>query len=126
MKTFLSHVRHGRWDYVLDMVPASLPAPLAHELYEHIVIELAELGDTDTGRALLRSSPSLADLRNVDINRYRRLERILGQPHFTPSEAYPGKETKSSRRNAIAIQLEAELATVPPSRLLSLITQAVK
>jgi WD40 repeat-containing protein SMU1 len=71
LKTLQSHVRHGRWDHVLDIIPASLPSPLAFDLYEHIVIELVEMGDIDTARALLKTAPPMMNLKQTDKNRYK-------------------------------------------------------
>jgi len=55
-----------------------------------------------------------------------RLENWLNRGHFDPDLAYEGETTKQSRREEVAAAIMEEIASVPPSRLLSMVGQAMK
>ena len=124
----LTHcVLQGQWDAVLSSTqPMRLPTPLLFDLHEHIVLELTEMREADTARALLRSSAPLLAMKKEAPERYLRLEHAVSRAAVEPHVAYPGGQTKDGRRQRIAEALSSEVREVPPSRLLTLLTQAVK
>ena len=128
------------------------------DLYEQIVIEMCELREVETARALMRTTPvsqtqsthpsysapalpplsahsshcgvlsaqPLVQLRQEQPDRYLRLERLVSKPAFDRDAAYAPGSSREHRRQHIAETLRAQLATVPPSRLLALLAQSVK
>lgn len=58
--------------------------------------------------------------------RYLRLEHILQRTYFDYADAYKGGTNKERQRNKIAQELEVEISYVKPSRLLTLLNQAMK
>jgi len=124
---FVSDISHGRWDAVLE---ATANLRLTHEvlmdLFEQVVVEMAELRELDTARAILRGTPAMQQLKKEHPDRYLRLEHLLQRTYFDPSEAYPAGTNKESRRQALAVSLKQEVSVVPPSRLLALVGQALK
>jgi len=131
VERFVADVQQGRWESVLA-VSSSLTLPTAKllDLYEQIVLELAEQREIDTARALLRQAPPLANtMKKEHPERYLFLEHILTRTAshaFDAAAAYPDGGSKEKRRNAIALALQDEVQSVPPSRLLTLLTQSLK
>eukprot|EP00743_Colponemidia_sp_Colp-15_P006630 GILK01007147.1.p1 GENE.GILK01007147.1~~GILK01007147.1.p1 ORF type:complete len:533 (+),score=98.95 GILK01007147.1:39-1601(+) len=127
VENFLSDVQHGRWDVVLPTVAClSLPQQKLIALYEQVVVELVELRETDTARQVLRETAPMQALKNEHPDLYLRLEHLCNRTHFDQREAYPDGSTKDRKRAEIAESLRSEISVVPPSRLLSIISQAMK
>ncbi len=125
--SLVSDVQHGRWDAVMGVAATlKLPAGLLSDLYEQLVLELVEMRELDTARQVIRTSEPMAMLKERQPDRHARLESLAGKPFFDPRDAYPGDSSKERRRNALAEALRAEVTAVPPSRLLSLLGQALK
>ena len=118
------------WEHVLAVTHSlTLPTSKLLDLFEQIVLELAELREVDTARALMRAAPALQSMRRESPERYLFLEHLLqraanSQP-WDPAVAYPSG-SKETRRAALAVSLGAEVHVVPPSRLLSLLSQSLK
>ena len=124
--TFLADIHAGRWDSVLPQIAAlKLPRRKLEDLYEQVVLELIELREIDAARAVLKETPVLISLQDDDPERYSRLEKLCGKTFIHPQDLYQGT-TRERRRSLIAQSLGAEVASVPPSRLMVLIGQALK
>lgn len=90
-----------------------------------MVLELIELRETDTARAMLRQTQVFQRMKSDDAERYLRLEHLCNRTYFDARELY-GSTARDKRRANLAHALSAEVATVPPSRLMALIGQALK
>ena len=124
--TFLADIHAGRWDSVLPQIQTlKLPRKKLEDLYEQVVLELIELREIDAARAVLRETQVMSGLQENDPERYSRLEGLCGKTFIHPQDLYQGT-TRERRRSLLAQSLGAEVASVPPSRLMVLIGQALK
>eukprot|EP00808_Paulinella_micropora_P025177 g71418.t1 len=124
---FTQDILRGHWDAVLEVASTlSLPATKLYSLFEQIVIEMAELREIDTARAILRTTPCMLKMKKESAERYLRLEHLLQRTYFDPAEAYPEGGKKELARQRVASLLKSEVQVVPPARLLALITQGLK
>lgn len=68
LKSLCSHISHGRWDRVFEHIgKLRLTTAFLVELYEQIVLELAELGEMDTAREFLRNTEPMKSLRESEV-----------------------------------------------------------
>lgn len=123
---FLADIRAGRWDQVLpQLANLKLPKGKMEDLYEHVVLELLELRESDTARAMLRQTQVFSSMQQEEPDRYINLERLCSRTFIDTKELYKGT-TREKRRAALAASIGADIAAVPPSRLMVLVGQALK
>jgi len=82
--------------------------------------------ETDLAREMLRTTEPLQVLKTQEPDRYFRLETFLNRNIHDAHELYAYGINKERKRQEIADSLAAEVSVVPPSRLLSLLQQALK
>jgi WD40 repeat-containing protein SMU1 len=124
---FLSDIRYGRWDTVLAQTAGlQLPVGKLSALYEQVLLELIEAGERDLAREILHTAEPLLVFKIDFPERYLRLETFCKRPFFSASDVYDMGQSKESKRQELAESLACELSTVEPSRLLSLLTQALR
>ncbi|RHY12473.1 hypothetical protein DYB25_006926 [Aphanomyces astaci] len=116
----------GKWDQVLTQTQhLHLSTSFMIDLFEQVVLELTEANEGSIALELLRQAPPLLALQERDITRYGHLERITRLPSFDARFAYSGIP-KEKRREELAKKVRKYVTSVPPSRLLTLLGQALK
>lgn len=125
----IASILAGRWDAVLQaLAPLQLEARLLLPLYEHVFLELAEAGEVDAARLILRQSEPLGLLRREDETRYVKLENALSTATLskTAGAAVDLVLRKQSKRARLAQDLAAHVSSVPAGRLLVLLGEALR
>lgn len=130
--SLVSQIIQGQWEAVLrSLYGIHLDSRLLVPLYEQMFLELAESGQTDVARLILRQSDPLGRfLRSENEQKYIKLENALSTAILSKSagaridlSAGGGKE---QRRAKIAQELTKHLKTIPKGRLLSLLGDALR
>ena len=123
---FVSNINNGRWDAVLSQVgDLQIPQRKLEDLYEQIILEMTELKELDVARTLLRQTHVMSVVRRENESRYLRLENLMGRIYVQAEDLYPGS-TKEKRRAKLATDLAQEVSIIPPSRLMTIVGQALK
>mmetsp|Transcript_893 Transcript_893/g.2255 ORF Transcript_893/g.2255 Transcript_893/m.2255 type:complete len:512 (+) Transcript_893:260-1795(+) len=126
IESFMLDINNGRWDVVLPQVAQlQLPTAKVEDLNEQVVIEMVELREVDTARTMLRQAKVFQRMRQHEPDRYLRLEHLCNRPFFDAKEAYQGS-SREKRRAHLAHIVSQEVNVVPPSRLMTIIGQALK
>ncbi|KAH3762477.1 Guanine nucleotide-binding protein, beta subunit [Pelomyxa schiedti] len=126
LDAFVSDIKNGHWDSVLQATSTlKLPSEKLMDLYEHIIMELAELRELEAARALLKQTQPMLYMKNNHPERFVSLDRMLQLGYIDPTDLY-GSISKENRRATLAQTLSSEVVVVPPSRLLSLLCQSLK
>lgn len=121
-----SDINHGRWDAVIQAVSyLSLPDAIQQDMYTQIVLELTELREVQTAQELMRDTAPMIAMKQDDQERYLRLEALTKRSHFDARDAYQAVP-KEKRRSAMAQAVIKHVTVAPPSRLLSLVGQAMR
>ncbi|OBZ87860.1 WD40 repeat-containing protein SMU1 [Choanephora cucurbitarum] len=124
---FIKEIKQGEWDVVLKRVfDLRIPARKLMDLYEQIVLELAEMRELGAARTLLRQTEPMFILKQRHPERYLKLEHILSRSSFDPRDNYAQGMTKEKKRHQIAQTLINEVAVVEPSRLMTLLEDCIK
>ncbi|KAJ2719780.1 hypothetical protein GGI07_005005 [Coemansia sp. Benny D115] len=126
---FKDDIIKGRWDVVLTTVAhANIPNEHLIDLYEQIIMELVETQDLSAARALLRQTEPMEIMRRKQPDRYLAMEHLISRVTTDGPSGYSDSMSggKEERRRKISEQLIRHVSTAPPSRLLTLLAQAVK
>ncbi|GAM23339.1 hypothetical protein SAMD00019534_065140 [Acytostelium subglobosum LB1] len=125
--TFLDDVKQGRWDKVLmELAHVKLSPASLVDLYEQIIVEMLDMGELELAKSLLRKSEAMNHLRLNNIDRYLRLEHYLQRGSVDLRDFYDAGVSTDKRRAQLATLLGKEIQSVEPSRLMSLLAQALK
>ncbi|KAL9537787.1 hypothetical protein MBANPS3_011461 [Mucor bainieri] len=126
-EAFIKEIKQGEWDTVLKRTAdLKIPPRKLMDLYEQVILELAELRELSAARTLLRQTEPMFILKQRHPERYLRLEHTLSRSTFDAKDNYPPGITKEKKRNAIAQALSNEVAVVEPARLITLLEDCVK
>ncbi|KAF7824980.1 suppressor of mec-8 and unc-52 protein-like protein 1 [Senna tora] len=108
IETFVADINSGRWDAILPQVAQlKLPRNKLEDLYEQIVLEMIELRELDTARAILRQTQVMGVMKQEQPERYLRLEHLLVRTYFDPNEVLcnielPGLSRLNKRETTFA------------------------
>jgi WD40 repeat-containing protein SMU1 len=87
MDTFIANINAGCWGAVLlQVAQLNLPRMKLENLYEQIVLEMVELGELDSARAILHQTQVMGVMKQEEPERYRRLEHLLVCTYFDPNK----------------------------------------
>lgn len=79
----------------------------------------------EVARSLMRQTQAMTILKQQQPERYLRIDHMLARGHVEARDVWPGG-SKDKRRAEIAEDILKEITIVPPSRLLTLLGEALK
>ena len=82
---------------ILQVDKLRLPVPKLVQLYEQIVLELIEMREIDTARAIMRDSPPMKHIQIEAPERFKRLQHVLNKPHWDQAAGYHDGSSKDQR-----------------------------
>ncbi|CAN6936890.1 unnamed protein product, partial [Brassica oleracea] len=134
VEAFVSDINSGRWDSVLPQdSQLKLPRNKLEDLYEQIVMEMIELRELDTARAILRQTQVMGVMKQEQPESFNdalmcllcHLSMVVRycSALYTMFMAY-GDSTKERKRAQIAQAVAAEVTVVPPSRLMASVVKS--
>ena len=122
-----SDILNGRWEKVIQHLKfIKLPQSVLMSLYEQIILELLELKEYSCSSWLFMKPEFQKYMKANRSERCMLLQRNFVTKSFDYREAYPGNQTKEKQRALIASLIKKELCVVAPSRLITLLGQALK
>ncbi len=120
--TFLSDINTGKWDAVLSQVAhLQIPQMKYVDLYEQIILEMSDLKEFVLATQLLKSSVMML-LRKEDETRYLSIENAIQEAR----QGRPQPRSNKDKRAKLARSLSQEVSVIPPSRLMTIVGQALK
>lgn len=106
----ISAIRNGLWDVVLQHVQhMNIPKDLMMDLYEHVILEMAEAKENDIAMDILKCSNVGRKLAECENERYRRLEYLVSSSKEHDPKALYLKSSKEKRRKVLASHMEAQV-----------------
>lgn len=124
-KALSKAIKHGEWDTVLREVNSiELADDIQFTLFEHIALEMVDDGEVDVAHKMMRATRALKELRERQPGRYQRLEAVVKRGKVLEGD-WPHGSRKKGRKVA-AKEVSSDVIVVPPSRLLTMVGQALK
>lgn len=135
-------VEAGRWSEVLPALShLRLPLNKLMNLYEQIILEMLEVREVEVARTMMKETAVLVKMKQTVPERFKHLEDLVNYIGGDGSSIkaavsssddemikllYAKGGRKESRRKEIALELMREIPAVEPSRLLALMTKAIR
>jgi WD40 repeat-containing protein SMU1 len=120
-------VLNGKWALVLsDISDLTLPEEVLFLLYEQVVLELFEKGDTSVAKEFMARAPTMISLKLHREQRFMKLEYLSRLARVTAKELYEPCPTREDRRQQVANALMGSVSSLAPDTLLGLIHDGMK
>ena len=121
LDTLKEHIHKGHWDLFLEGV-SSLRVSYDYLFYLYEVVYLELIDNKANKQALsLLSSKVLQKMKKKEPGRYQSLESLLNSP-----ENVWGEHSLEYRKSVLVAKLDQYFEEVPPKRLLTIASQALK
>ncbi|CDY11094.1 BnaC06g23460D [Brassica napus] len=129
VEAFVYDINSGRWDSVLPQdSQLKLPRNKLEDLYEQIVMEMIELRELDTARAILRQTQVMGVMKQEQLKEAILIRMSMVVRYCSallPNvDGLWGNSTKERKRAQIAQAVAAEVTVVPPSRLMASVVKS--
>lgn len=128
--SIVEYVVQGSWEKVFDELKYISHVPEIFDLYELVCVEMAAIsGDGENAQRLLSHAQSLIQASSKLERRVKNLEKLISQQMTTGCssfEAYFEGASVEARRAKVASRIQLVVSKVPPSRLLTLLGEALR